>query len=380
MAKHSGEKRKICLFTAKQKVRRRRRAFGDFDGSRDMLGEASTIAEAHMDSTGKTLVTGATGFVGAAVARALIARGERVVLLARKNSPRGNVEGLDAEVVIGDLRDAASLEAALRGVDRLYHVAADYRLWAPDPNEIIEANRLGVGNIMNAALRAGVSRIVYTSSVATLKLDLAGRPVDETAPARPEQAIGAYKKSKTIAERLVEKMIAEQGLPAVIVNPSTPIGPRDIKPTPTGRLIVEAANGKMPGYVDTGLNLVHVEDVAAGHLAAMARGRIGERYILGGQDAPLGALLGEIAEIVGRSPPWLKIPRAPLFPFAYAAEAVARFTGKEPFATVDALRMAKYRMYFSSAKAERDLGYSARPYREALIDAVCWFKRQGMVA
>ena len=302
-----------------------------------------------MNSTGKTLVTGATGFVGAAVARALIARGERVVLLARKDSPRGNVEGLDAEVVIGDLRDAASLAAAMRGVERLYHVAADYRLWAPDPNEIIEANRVGVGNIMNAAARAGVSRIVYTSSVATLKLNLEGRPVDETSPARPEQAIGAYKKSKTIAERLVEKMIAEQGLPAVIVNPSTPIGPRDIKPTPTGRLIVEAANGKMPGYV-------------------------------GGQDAPLGALLCEIAELVGRRPPLLKIPRAPLFPFAYAAEAVARITRKEPFATVDALRMAKYRMYFSSTKAERDLGYSARPYREALIDAVAWFRRQGMVA
>jgi len=333
-----------------------------------------------MNSTGKTLVTGATGFVGAAVARALIARGERVVLLARKDSPRGNVEGLDAEVVIGDLRDAASLAAAMRGVERLYHVAADYRLWAPDPNEIIEANRVGVGNIMNAAARAGVSRIVYTSSVATLKLNLEGRPVDETSPARPEQAIGAYKKSKTIAERLVEKMIAEQGLPAVIVNPSTPIGPRDIKPTPTGRLIVEAANGKMPGYVDTGLNLVHVEDVAAGHIAAMERGRIGERYILGGQDAPLGALLCEIAELVGRRPPLLKIPRAPLFPFAYAAEAVARITRKEPFATVDALRMAKYRMYFSSAKAERDLGYSARPYREALIDAVAWFRRQGIVA
>lgn len=333
-----------------------------------------------MNSTGKTLVTGATGFVGAAVARALIARGERVVLLARKDSPRGNVEGLDAEVVIGDLRDAASLAAAMRGVERLYHVAADYRLWAPDPNEIIEANRVGVGNIMNAAARAGVSRIVYTSSVATLKLNLEGRPVDETSPARPEQAIGAYKKSKTIAERLVEKMIAEQGLPAVIVNPSTPIGPRDIKPTPTGRLIVEAANGKMPGYVDTGLNLVHVEDVAAGHIAAMERGRIGERYILGGQDAPLGALLCEIAELVGRRPPLLKIPRAPLFPFAYAAEAVARITRKEPFATVDALRMAKYRMYFSSTKAERDLGYSARPYREALIDAVAWFRRQGMVA
>ncbi len=218
-----------------------------------------------MESAGKSLVTGATGFVGAAVARALIARGEKVVLLARQNSPRGNIEGLDAEVVIGDLRDAASLESAMRGVERLYHVAADYRLWAPDPNEIIEANRTGVGNIMNAALNAGVSRIVYTSSVATLKLNVEGRPVDETSPAAPEQAIGAYKKSKTIAERLVERMVAEQGLPAVIVNPSTPIGPRDIKPTPTGRLIVEAANGRMPGYVDTGLNLVHVEDVAAGH-------------------------------------------------------------------------------------------------------------------
>ena len=258
-----------------------------------------------MDSAGKTLVTGATGFVGAAVARALIARGERVVLLARKNSPRGNVEGLDAEIVIGDLRDAASLAPVLRGVDKLYHVAADYRFWAPDPNEIIEANRLGVGNIMTEALRAGVSRIVYTSSVATLKLNVEGRPVDETSPATPEQAIGAYKKSKTIAERLVEKMVAEQGLPAVIVNPSTPIGPRDIKPTPTGRVIVEAGNGRMPGYVDTGLNLVHVEDVAAGHLLAMEKGRIGERYILGGQDAPLAAMLAEIATLAGRRPPSL---------------------------------------------------------------------------
>jgi dihydroflavonol-4-reductase len=333
-----------------------------------------------MNSTGKTLVTGATGFVGAAVARALIARGDEVVLLARKDSPRGNIEGLDAEVAIGDLRDAASLEAALRGAEKLYHVAADYRLWAPDPNEIIEANRIGVGNIMHAALYAGVSRIVYTSSVATLKLNVEGRPVDETSPASPDQAIGAYKKSKTIAERLVEKMILEQGLPAVIVNPSTPIGPRDIKPTPTGRLIVEAANGRMPGFVDTGLNLVHVDDVAAGHLAAMDRGLIGERYILGGQDAPLGVMLGDIAELVGRKPPRLKIPRAPLFPFAYAAEALARFTKKEPFATVDALRMAKYRMYFSSLKAERELGFTARPYREALADAVEWFRSRGMVA
>ncbi len=332
-----------------------------------------------MGSGGKILVTGATGFVGAAVARALIARGERVALLARKNSPRGNVEGLDAEVVIGDLRDAATLVPALAGVEKLYHVAADYRLWAPDPQDIVEANRAGVSNIMQAALRAGVSRIVYTSSVATLKLQDDGKPVDETAPATPEQAIGAYKKSKTIAERLVEKMIAEQGLPAVIVNPSTPIGPRDIKPTPTGRIIVEAASGKMPAYVDTGLNLVHVDDVAAGHLAAMDRGRIGERYILGGQDVALGQMLTDICALAGRRPPWGKIPRAPLFPLAYAAEAVAKVTGKEPFVTADALRMAKYRMYFSSAKARDELGFTARPYKEALSDALDWFREQGMV-
>jgi dihydroflavonol-4-reductase len=332
-----------------------------------------------MSTGGKVLVTGATGFVGAAVARALIARGENVVLLARKTSPRGNIEGLDAEVAIGDLRDPASLAPAFKGVDRLYHVAADYRLWAPDPNEIVEANRTGVVNIMAAALRAGVSRVVYTSSVATLKLDGAGRPVDESSPAAPEQAIGAYKKSKTIAERVVETMVSAQGLPAVIVNPSTPIGPRDIKPTPTGRVIVEAANGRMPGYVDTGLNLVHVDDVAAGHIAAMEKGRIGERYILGGQDAPFGGFLTEICEIAGRRPPGLKIPRAPLFPFAFAAETLARFTGREPFATVDALRMAKYRMYFSSAKAQAELGFSARPYREAIEDALAWFREKGMV-
>src|SRR5271157_2608683 len=264
--------------------------------------QESKAWEEGMGSAGKTLVTGATGFVGAAVARALIARGERVVLLARKESPRGNVEGLDAEVVIGDLRDAASLAPVLRGVDKLYHVAADYRFWAPDPNEIIEANRIGTGNIMSEALRAGVSRIVYCSSVATLKLNLEGRPVDETSPAAPEQAIGAYKKSKTIAERLVEKMIAERGLPAVIVNPSTPIGPRDIKPTPTGRVVLEAASGRMPAFVDTGLNLVHVDDVAAGHLQARQRGRIGERYILGGHNVPLQAMLAEIARLAGKAP------------------------------------------------------------------------------
>ena len=281
--------------------------------------------------------------------------------------------------MVGDLRDPASLAQAFRGIRHLYHVAADYRLWAPDPEEIVRANVEGTRLVMEAALAAGVERIVYTSSVATLALREGGPPVDETAPQDPAKSIGAYKRSKTLAERLVERMVAEQNLPAVIVLPSTPIGPRDVKPTPTGRIIVEAANGKMPAYIDTGLNLVHVDDVAAGHLLAFDKGRIGERYILGGQDVDLGTMLTDIARLVGRRPPLAKLPRGPLFPFAAAAEVVARFTGKEPFATVDALRMAKYRMFFSSAKAEGELGYRARPYREALADAVAWFRGAGKI-
>lgn len=326
-----------------------------------------------------TLVTGASGFVGSAVARALIARGTPVRLLVRGTSPRTNVEGLDAEVVVGDLRDAASLGRALAGCDSLFHVAADYRLWAPDPEEIVRANVEGTRFVMEAALAAGVGRIVYTSSVATLALREDGVPVDETAPQDPGKSIGAYKRSKTLAERLVEGMVASRNLPAVIVLPSTPIGPRDVKPTPTGRIIVEAANGKMPAYIDTGLNLVHVDDVATGHLLALDKGRIGERYILGGQDVALGTMLGDIARLVDRKAPTVKLPRGPLFPLARAAEFVARFTGREPFATVDALRMAKYRMYFASTKAERDLGYRARPYGEALADAVAWFRQAGMI-
>ncbi|MCW6507632.1 hopanoid-associated sugar epimerase [Lichenifustis flavocetrariae] len=325
------------------------------------------------------LVTGASGFVGSAVARALLARGHRVRVLVRPSSPRTNVAGLDVEVVEGDLRDAASMTRAMAGVEHLFHVAADYRLWAPDPEEIVRANVEGTRTIMQAAQAAGVARIVYTSSVATLALRQDGRPVDETAPQDPAKAIGAYKRSKTLAERLVERMIADEKLPAVIVQPSTPIGPRDVKPTPTGRIIVEAATGKMPAFIDTGLNLVHVDDVAEGHLLAWDKGRIGERYILGGEDVDLGTMLRVIAELVGRKPPTVKLPRGPLFPLAYAAEFVARFTGKEPFATVDGLKMARYRMYFSSAKAERELGYRARPYREALADALAWFRAAGML-
>ena len=326
-----------------------------------------------------TLVTGASGFVGSAVARALIARGTAVRLLVRGSSPRTNVEGLDAEIVIGDMRDEASLRRAMAGCESLFHVAADYRLWAPDPEEIVRANVEGTRLVMEAALAAGIGRIVYTSSVATLALREDGVPVDETAPQNPTNSIGAYKRSKTLAERLVERMVADRNLPAVIVLPSTPIGPRDVKPTPTGRIIVEAANGKMPAYIDTGLNLVHVDDVATGHLLAFDRGHIGERYILGGQDVELGTMLGDIARLVGRKPPTVKLPRGPLFPLAHAAEFVARFSGKEPFATVDALKMAKYRMYFTSGKAERDLGYKARPYGEALADAVAWFRQAGLI-
>ncbi len=322
------------------------------------------------------LVTGASGFVGSAVARALLAEGQRVRVLLRPTSPRTNVAGLDVEIAEGDIRDRASVARALEGCRHLFHVAADYRLWARDPEEIVRANLEGTRAVMEAARGARLDRIVYTSSVATLKLRQDGVPVDETAPNAPETTIGAYKTSKVLAERLVETMAAE-GLPVTLVLPSTPIGPRDVKPTPTGRIVVEAANGKMPAYIDTGLNLVHVDDVARGHLLAWRRGRIGERYILGGQDVSLGEMLRVIAGLVGRKPPTVELPRGPIFPLAYAAEMVARFTGREPFATVDALKMAKYRMFFSSAKAEAELGYTARPYAEALAEAIHWFREAG---
>jgi len=322
------------------------------------------------------LVTGASGFVGSAVARKLAERGHRVRVLMRKTSPTTNLAGLDAEPVDGDMLDAASMRKAMQGARYLFHVAADYRLWARDPEEIVRNNREGTRNVMEAALAEGVEKIVYTSSVATLK-PIAGQSVGEDSRHDEQTAIGAYKRSKVVAERLVEAMIAERNLPATIVSPSTPIGPRDVKPTPTGRILVEAATGRMPAYVDTGLNLVHVDDVADGHLLALDKGTIGERYILGGQDATLAQMLAAIAELSNRKPPRINLPRGPLYPLAYAAEAFASLTGKEPFVTVDALNMSKYHMFFSSAKAERELGYTARPYREALSDALDWFKQAG---
>ena len=325
------------------------------------------------------LVTGAGGFVGSAVVRTCIAAGYHVRAMVRGEVAPSNLAGLDAEVVRADMRDRASVDRAVAGCRHVFHVAADYRLWAPDPEEIVRNNVTGTRTVMEAAQAAGVERIVYTSSVAALRLAADGESADESTLLTEDAAIGAYKRSKVAAERLVLAMIGERALPAVIVNPSTPIGPRDAKPTPTGRIIVEAASGKMPGYVDTGLNLVHVDDVAHGHLLALRHGAIGERYILGGDNVAFGDMLGEIARIVNRQPPRLKMPRRLLFPLAWAAEAIARRTGNEPFITADGLRMARYRMFFTSARAERELGYRARPHAEALRDAIAWFRDAGML-
>ncbi len=333
-----------------------------------------------MSKSGTVLVTGASGFVGSAVARALAAEGYAVRALVRRSSPRAHLTGLKLDFAEGDFRDRESVRRAMAGVRYLFHVAADYRLWARNRNEIYDNNVIGTRIIMEEAIRAGVERIVYTSSVATLALQAGGAPGDESAPLHEHKAIGAYKRGKVAAERLVEAMIAEQGLPAIIVNPSTPVGPGDLRPTPTGRIIVEAASGRIPAFVDTGLNLVHVDDVAAGHLAAFARGKIGERYILGGQNVMFADMLADIARLVGRRPPRLRIHRAMVVPVAVTAEVVARFTGREPFVTLDGLRMSKYRMFFRTSKAERELGMQARPYIEGLADAIRWFRDAGYIA
>lgn len=323
------------------------------------------------------LVTGGSGFLGSAVVRALIGRGSRVRALVRSSSPPDNLMGLNCEIVAGDLTNQESLKTALRGVRHLFHVAADYRFWARDPSIIMRVNVDGTCNLMREALSAGVERIVYTSSVAALRVAGATSPVDETAPLPADEAIGAYKRSKTMAERAVEGMILRDKLPAIIVNPTTPIGPRDIRPTPTGRILLDAARGRIPAFVDTGLNFAHVDDIAEGHLLAFERGRIGERYILGGENVLLQDLLAAIAGFTGRRAPRIKLPRAPLFPLAFGAEAVARLTGREPLLTLDGLRMSRYRMFFSSAKAERELGYRSRPYQEGVVDALAWFRKAG---
>jgi dihydroflavonol-4-reductase len=333
-----------------------------------------------MGNKEKILVTGASGFVGSAVARKLIEAGYSVRALVRGKSPRTHLAGLDLEYFEGDLRDRKSVARAMAGMRYTFHVAADYRLWARNPSEIFASNVEGTRNLMEEAMRAGIERVVYTSSVATIALRSDGIAADETTPLREDQGIGAYKRSKIAAERLVEAMVAERGLAAVIVNPSTPIGPRDVRPTPTGRIIIEAAKGRIPAFIDTGLNLVHVDDVASGHLAALRHGKIGERYILGGQDVLFSQMLRDIAGLVGRRAARVRLPWRALIPVAFVAEAVANVTGREPFATLDGVYMAKYRMFFSSTKAEQELGYRSRRYTEGIDDAIRWFRDAGYLS
>ena len=324
------------------------------------------------------LVTGATGFVGAAVARKLVERGGRVKVLVRPTSDRSNLEGLDVEPVVGDLTDPGSLAIAVRGCEHVYHVAADYRMWVPDPAVMDRTNVGGSRNMIEAAMAADVSRIVHTSSVAALATSKTGEIADETTPVTPEMTVGPYKQSKFRSEAEVLRLVAERNAPVVVVNPSAPVGPGDIRPTPTGRMVLEAARGNMPAYVDTGFNVVHVDDVAEGHLQAMEIGRVGERYILGGDNLPFRDFLNLIAEAAGVAPPRFRVSPALAYPVAVLSELWARIKpGFEPLATVNGIKMARKKMYFSSAKAEAELGYHHRPAAEAIRDAVRWFRETG---
>ncbi len=328
----------------------------------------------------KTLITGASGFVGSAVLRQLIAAGHEVRALVRSSSDRRNLMGLPVQIVIGDLTDRESLDRALAGCSALFHVAAIYRLWVPRHEEIYETNVTGTRNIMRAAANAGVTRIVYTSSVATLGLTADGSPADESTSVSLKDMVGHYKRSKFLAESEVKRLADEEGLPVVIVNPSTPVGPRDIKPTPTGRLIVDAVAGRMPAYVDTGLNLVHVDDVAVGHLLAFEHGEIGERYILGARNMTLKEILTELAILTGRRPPRFCLPHNCVLPIAYLSEAWSYLThGGEPRVTITGVRLARKRMFFSPDKARRLLGFNPKPIEKALRDAVDWFKGNGYI-
>src|SRR5437660_5284666 len=304
-----------------------------------------------------TLLTGATGFVGAAVLRRLIKTGYNVRALVRPNSDRRNLSGIDCEIVTGDLAEPESLQRAAQGCEAVFHVAADYRLWVVDRAKMNRVNVQGTVDLIRAAA-AGASRIVYTSSVATLRLRDDGFPADEKSDAELPDMIGVYKQSKFLAEREVKRLVADEGFPVVIVKPTAPFGPGDVKPTPTGRLVVEAASGRIPAYVNTGLNVVHVDDVAAGHLLAYQNGAVGESYILGGENRTLQWILETVAELTGRRPPRIRLPHWFVTPMAYLWEGTARIRGSgEPMMTVDSVRMYRKLMYFSTETARRTPGY-----------------------
>jgi dihydroflavonol-4-reductase len=322
----------------------------------------------------KALVTGATGFVGAAVTRKLLAGGYEVRTMMRADSDRRNLANLDVEITVGDLQDPASLAKAVRGTQLLFHVAADYRLWVPDQKAMYETNVEGTRRLMQAAMDAGLERIVYTSSVATLGIPANSQPGREDTPTSIDNMIGPYKRSKFMAEEVVRHMANTEQCPVVIVNPSTPIGPGDLKPTPSGRMILDAVNGRIPAFVNTGLNIVHVDDVADGHLLALKKGRIGAHYILGSEDMSLEVLLGQVARLVGRRPPRVRIPHQLAMGVAHVSEAWSRVSRREPQVTLDAVRMARKIMYFSSDKAKQELGYMPRSGKHAIADAVAWFR------
>ncbi|MGD0108883.1 MAG: hopanoid-associated sugar epimerase [Rhodopila sp.] len=326
-----------------------------------------------------TLVTGASGFIGSAVARTLAARQHRLRLLVRPTSDRRNLAGLDAEVVTGDLTDPDSLARAAAGCRYVLHLAADYRFWVPDPDAMLRANVDGAVAMVRAAALAGAERIVHCSSVAALGQIGDGTPADEATPTNQADFVGIYKRSKYLAEIAVLELARRDGVPVVVVNPAAPVGPRDIKPTPTGKMIRDAASGRVPAYIDTGLNIVHVDDVAEGHVLALEKGRVGERYVLGGENMLLKDLLALVADVVHRRPPFIRLPEAVVWPAAFVMEKLATATGIAPMMTRDHLKMARKKMFYSSAKATAELGYHPRPVRLAVEDAVAWFRANGML-
>ncbi len=325
------------------------------------------------------LVTGATGFLGSHVARALAERGAQLRLLVRPTSDLRNIADLDADRVEGDLRDAASIEKAMAGCDTVFHVAADYRLWVRDPQQMYRSNVEGTRSLLAAAQKQGVRRVVYTSSVATMGFTSNGTGADENSPVSLADMIGHYKRSKFMAEQAAFEA-ARAGVDVVVVNPTTPVGERDIKPTPSGRIIVDFLKRKFPAYVETGLNLVDATECARGHIQALEKGRAGQRYILGGENLTLKQILDRLAAITGLRSPTVKLP----YVFAFAAGVVdemvnGRIRGREPRATIDAVRMGRKMMFVSSAKAEQELGWRTVPVDGALRRAVDWFRGNGYV-